>query len=183
MVIVEGPDGGGKSTLVGHFRDVFGLKVGERGVANRDFLYKVTRGDTYRALSLAVHGTERPLVWDRLFVSEFVYHDINPRRPCEFSHFERDFVMEVLNALKCPVIVCLPPFDVVKENAMNAHQMDGVKNSLWRIWEAYAMGDLPWPENHIYYDYTHQIPNSATLTEVEEEIEGYITERHRRQTT
>lgn len=50
MVIVEGCDGTGKTTLVEALSVDLGLRVGQRATRNRDELYKVTRQDTYTAL-------------------------------------------------------------------------------------------------------------------------------------
>lgn len=179
MVVIEGPDGAGKTTLMKHLAERFVLDVGKRGVANRDELYKVTRQDTYRALGMAVTGGA-PQIWDRLFVSEFVYADI-VGRPCEFSSTERDFVVRVMNALRFPMIVCLPPYEVVRENAGAAHQMKGVKEGLGNIYLEYREGALPWPDNVVHYDYTGRTDGYATLEEVEEEIEGYLGDRKARE--
>lgn len=180
MIVVESCDGTGKTTLVNHLADKYGLEVGKRGVANRDELYKVTRQDTYRALSNAVLGKSAPEIYDRLFVSEFVYADI-VGRPNEFSEYEMHYVVRILNSLGCPVIACLPPFDVVAENAARAHQMAGVNDNLAKIYARYAHDDLPWPEGVLWYDYTGSNPNFASLADIEEEIEGYLAERKGRE--
>lgn len=171
----------GKSTLVNHLVAKFGLEVGARGVANRDELYKVTRRDTYSALAWAVRARGNPLIWDRLFVSEFVYHDVVDR-PCEFSDFERHYVLDVMNALAFPMIVCLPPWETVQANVEGTHQMKGVKEGLHEIYNRYENWKLPWPQNTIWYDYTGQRNHEyATLDEVEDEVAGYLEQRKERQ--
>lgn len=179
MIVCEGPDGAGKSTLVEHLAEMFDLAIGERGVANRDHLYKVTRQDTYKALSMGVLGSQ-PRIWDRLFVSEFVYADL-VGRPCEFSQAEAEFIVATMNALAFPMIVCLPPLDVVKENVAKAHQMKGVNEHLSGIYFTYDQGILPWPENLIYYDYTGHNKDFASLDEVEDEVAGYLKTRKERE--
>lgn len=180
MVVVEGPDGAGKSVLVNQLADRFGLEVGQRGVVNRDELYKVTRQDTYRALALEVQGTKPPCIWDRLFVSEFVYADI-VGRPCEFSIFEASYVKSVMDVLSFPMIACLPPFEVVRENVAQAHQMKGVKEGLDKIYDRYDHAALPWPDNLLWYDYTGSHKHWATLDDIEEEVAGYLQSRMERE--
>lgn len=181
MIICEGPDGAGKSTLVAHLADKFGLEVGKRGVANRDELYKVTRQDTYTHLAHAVSGQDPVKILDRLFYSEFVYAPV-VGRPCEFNAFEAAYVKRVLDAVGCPVIVCLPPYATVARNADQGHQMAGVKEGLKYIYRHYAdSARLPWPDNTIWYDYTMDTFDFASLAEVEEEIDGYLKRRKDRE--
>lgn len=155
MIIVEGPDGAGKSTLVQELCDHFPLTVGERGVTDRHKLYEVTRQDTYTALAAAVKGNQYPQIWDRLFFSEMVYAPVIGRE-CEFSLDEQNFVRRILKTLACPVIVCLPPWDVVKQNVHGTDQMDGVHENLQQIYEAYheVFENMPWV---LWYDYTGEI--------------------------
>lgn len=180
MIVIEGPDGGGKTTLVNHLCKHFMLTVGERATSNRDHLYKVTRRDTYFHLSQAVSGKSPARVLDRLFVSEFVYADI-VGRPCEFSGFERQFVVDIMNAVGFPMVVCLPSYEVVRDNALKEHQMGGVKQNLETIYLRYKEGILPWPENVLWYDYSGQSPGFATLDDIREEVGGYLEERKARQ--
>lgn len=137
MIIVEGPDGAGKSTLVKQLCLDLDLTVGERAVKNRDELWKSTRQDTYTALSEAVGGNQPVKVWDRLFFSEFVYHRVVGRE-CEFTLQDEVLIRKVLNALVCPIIFCLPPFPAVKENVLKDKQMDGVVDNIVEIYDKYV---------------------------------------------
>lgn len=180
MLVVEGSDGAGKTTLANHLTKKYGFKLGERGVANRDLLYKVTRQDTYRALSAAVLGQEPVEIWDRLGVpSEFVYHDLVGRR-CEFTTHETEFVLGVMNSLKMPMIVCVVPYSVAEANCHKEHQMKGVNENLRTIWNRYANLMIPHPDNTVVYDYTGQLGH-ATLQDIEDEVEGYLMLRKERQ--
>ncbi len=155
IVIIEGPDGAGKSTLVERITKEFGIEVGQRATPDRDKLYTVTRQDTYTALSEAVRGDGPMKVWDRLYYSELVYADVVGRKT-EFSLTEQAFVQAVIEALECPVILCLPPFDVVAENERGTHQMAGVHDNLPRIYDDYVtlLAGGTFPEFVTVYDYT-----------------------------
>lgn len=159
MIIVEGPDGAGKSTLVKQLQDLFPeLKTGERGTDNRDLLWTVTRSDTYNAMRLALTPEEPPRIWDRLFWSEFVYSPVVGRE-CQFTDEDIALIPQVIAALKAPVIMCGPSFEVVQANAQRAHQMDGVNDGLARIYDSYKQivgirRYFPPKLNLIPYDYT-----------------------------
>jgi thymidylate kinase len=182
VIIVEGPDGAGKTTLVEHLAGEFNIKVGERGVADRDKLYTVTRSDTYNALGLAVRGNLDAKIWDRLFFSEMVYAPVVGRE-CEFSTEEQIFVRRILTCLGCPIIVCLPPWEVVKANVAGSKQMDGVEENLKHIYAAYqrVCEGMPWV---MFYDYTHEQRDAGYvgIDHLRTGIKHYLDDRKVRET-
>src|SRR5271166_6337392 len=102
MILVEGPDGAGKTTLVDQLCEDLGLSVGPRGTPNRDELYKVTREDAYKALAHAVEGYHRPYIWDRLGpISDPIYSRVMGRE-CAFKKSELYYALRILKALRCP---------------------------------------------------------------------------------
>lgn len=157
MIIVEGPDGAGKSTLVRELQEQFPtLLEGKRGVKDRDKLWEVTRPDTYRALAKCLLDPN-PYIWDRLFYSEFAYHKITPR-DCQFGAADIAVIPQVIKALRAPVIFCMPNYSTVKANAAAEHQMDGVNENLSEIYSTYeAMvvnsTMVPHGMNLMFYDY------------------------------
>lgn len=184
MIIVEGPDGAGKSTLVEQLVDDFGFVVGERATTDRDKLYEVTRQDTYCALGLEVEGNAdtTPRIWDRLFFSEMIYSPVMGRK-CQFSSEEQTFIKRVINAIACPVIMCYPTWEVVKENAEAEHQMEGVNENLRAIYEAYrtVCQGMSWV---IWYDYTgktkHGVGGYKDYEYLKEDIHHYLEHRYKR---
>lgn len=174
MIIVEGPDGAGKSTLVKELCDHYGFEVGVRGVKDRDLLWTVTVPDTFRALGDAVQGHEAPRVWDRLYYSDFVYAPIQGRFPA-FKPVQSGFIEMVINqTLKAPVIWCMPPRREVMRHALNVHQMEGVNENLNIIYDSYVnlMGDCaPYP-NHFTYNYMEN-----ALSDVFTHTDRYLNRR------
>lgn len=177
MIIIEGPDGAGKSTLVRHLKSRFNMLEGERATADRNLLWKVTRQDTYTALAEAVRAHERPRIWDRLFFSELVYSP-TMGRVCEFKPGEQDVIRRLIAALGVPVIVCYPPLAVTVENTLRDDQMEGVKPNIEKIWRAYpnAMAGCSGAR---YYDYTdtvgHSVPDNARALAQSPTLGAYIT--------
>lgn len=182
LIIVEGPDGAGKTTLVRGLIREFSFQAGERGTTDRKLLYTVTRSDTYRAMAHEVLGDEPPRIWDRLFFSEMVYAPIVGRL-CEFSMSEQAYIRRVLEAMRVPIVLCLPPLAHVVENALKDEQMDGVVDNLTTIYEAYAQPDFM-PEHTLVYDYTNTMTerglNYVPREIIDEEINDYLQERRTR---
>lgn len=187
MIVVEGPDGAGKSTLVGQLVEKFGFDIGKRATKNRDLLYQVTRQDTYTALAAAMSGAAKPLLWDRLFFSEMVYAPVVGRE-CEFRPHEQKMIRRIMRVLEVPIILCLPPWKVVQANAAKEHQMPGVMSNLTNIYRHYSE-ELPcyFPyEQTLCYDYTNQmvhVPDSSrsrqyrTFDQICQRIEQYLEQR------
>lgn len=149
-MIVEGPDNAGKSTLVRSICEAFNLFEGQRSTANRDDLWKVTVADTHRALDAARFPRD-PIVWDRLFFSEFVYSKY-AGRPCEFSEIRKQRILQRLEDHRYPIILCLPPKHVVLKPS-SRHQMEGVNENLESIYDDYVEM-IDWmPKHTIIYNY------------------------------
>jgi hypothetical protein len=175
---VEGPDGAGKSTLVRELCSRFNLSEGVRGTSDRKLLYTVTVSDTMQALIGAVDGRQPTRIWDRLYYSELVYADL-VGRPVEFNATQRSFIQRTIEALRCPIIVCLPPFKVVRANAAKAEQMKGVNENLGAIYAQYKerLIDGTFPDHTLVYDYTYRADESPDLSEIVTEVKDYLDER------
>ena len=185
MIIVEGPDGAGKTTLVKEIVDQFGIAIGERGTKDRDKLWQVTRSDTYKALHNAVDPDSEIQLWDRLFYSEFVYWDLVGRQKPEFNKADRVLIPQLISALQAPLIWCLPPENEVIENTLNeGHQMAGVEENIKKIYQRYRnmLSDrvlIPQQPSIklMIYDYTGTKLGTTAKTYIFEEIKKYIRVR------
>lgn len=182
MIIIEGPDGGGKSTLVEGLCMEYGLIVGERATKNRDLLYKVTRQDTYTAIAHEVMGNmSKPFIWDRLFWSEMVYADV-VGRPVEFKPTEQDLIKKFLSSLSV-LVVCMPPKHTVLENvAASKHEMDGVKERAEVIYDRYKSLFQGYGGQLVWFDYTGEqtIGGYRNYDGVIEQIDYHMTKRKER---
>lgn len=183
MIVIEGPDGAGKSTLVKTLQEEFGFAVGERATKNRDLLYQVTRQDTYTALSTEIRGDQmNPLIWDRLFWSELVYADI-VGRDIEFTTLEQTVIKRLLSVLSL-TIVCRPSLDTVLGNVLNEerHEMEGVKERIETIYDRYTTVFVSFPGIMLWYDYTDEqsSPGYYTYNEIVGHIRRFLAQRKER---
>lgn len=176
MIVVEGCDGTGKSTLVRDLMGDLNLKEGQRGTANRDELYKVTREDTYRALAHAVEGYHPPFIWDRLGpISDPIYSRAQERKVA-FSLPELEHFKHVVQAIKAPIVLCHIPLEYARENQEKSHQMDAVNENFDFIHNTYeAVRDAlqDWgPFVHVY-DYRVE----GAYFELLEKLRTYVVRR------
>lgn len=183
MVILEGCDGAGKTTLASQIQARYGLDVGSRSTTNRDDLYKVTRIDTWTAVAAELSGRqEQALVWDRLMISDLVYAPLLGRQVA-FHHFEQDQFFGLLEVIQAPVIWCHPPLSSVLEAEAQGgrHEMPGVRENLERIYEGYAklfqQLEVDWDGlNVVHYDWT----DGSSAEEVFHAIDVYLAYRKSR---
>lgn len=142
MLVVEGPDGAGKTVLIGKILQSF-PKLSMPAVIDRSQLPNVNvRERVYEAIAEEVRGWKPPQVHDRLFYSELVYGPIL-RGSCKFAQPEKRWIATQLLMTETVVIICLPPLSVVKLNILSAINEDpkahipGVQEKMDDIYRSY----------------------------------------------
>lgn len=152
MIILEGPDGGGKTTLANRLHQSTGLPLHSRASDSLTGPVKDLFG--WAVADLTTWGEQPLSIYDRHpLTSEHIYgpHVRGQVRPgFEMANKElanmRRFLRD--NAL---VIICLPPFETVQANIENdENQMLGVKDNIQHIYDCYFMMLHIWPlDTHI----------------------------------
>jgi len=153
-VIVEGPDGSGKSTLIGHLSDRLGLKVHERASDSKTGPVEDLAGWVDRDIS--TDWTDR-WIYDRYpVISEPIYGP-HARRLIRAPFGNPAYIANVNEVLyrTATVVWCLPPEAVVVENVTStiANQMDGVVANIRRIYQAYVTAYFRWRGSKLLWDY------------------------------
>lgn len=93
-------------------------------------------------------------VFDRLFFSEFVYPEFQDRE-CQFSQAQRDWVVDLLQVMRVPVILCMPDLDTVLHNVRDTEQHSWVGDNAHHIYLHYQVQCRTWyPFTTLVYDYT-----------------------------
>lgn len=179
MIIVEGPDGAGKTTLVRELSREFGLKIHPKGerVDGPDGPPKQDeRERVWEPIGQMVTGNSPVEIYDRLFFSELVYGPIW-RGETKLTPDEERMVQQTLKVFKVPVIFCLPPVEVCADNSKDStHNL--VMPTIREVYEKYiaVATDFTSPYSWIY-DYTK--PEKA-LDIILRYVSGYLLFRKER---
>lgn len=178
MIVVEGPDGAGKTTLIEELMSRFDFDLQQRVVgsdtkAMTDLKAWVEHDNWKKAW---VEGAMIPLYDRHRLISEFIYGPIVGRAPEPgFDNFE--WVNRELHSfyIKHPLIIyCLPPIEVVRENAQRedtdnsavAHRIDGI----WVAYSRFAARDIITADAMVW-DYT-QMDLDWFISRLREEYRG-----------
>jgi hypothetical protein len=144
VIIVEGPDAGGKSTLCKRLCKEFSLELSTHSRLPKhirdDPSYRSREGvrkRTYTALLLEVTARQAPEVHDRFFYSEMIYSHIFERK-CAFNYAEEVMISKLIRSFGAPVIFCLPPWEEVSKRFLTTQQnMEGLPGKIDLIYKQY----------------------------------------------
>lgn len=156
IVVVEGSDGAGKTTLIERARE---------GQRERYFLtvrasrYPPDVKTAFQYLSWVKHQRDLDLVLDRIhFISDRVYGPIL-RNADIFRELPLDFGLQSVGA----IVYCRPPLELIAENVRKNQQLKGVPENIEKLVAAYdtLMEMLKGRGlKVIKYDYTADDPGS-----------------------
>lgn len=133
-IIIEGPDGAGKSTLAKSLADRLDMNIlkmtANGGQSVQEYLQK-----------LACDG----VIIDRCWVSEQVYSDLFGREP-RIDNDDAEALTELCGRMGIPIIVLLPPLHVVigRLNERGDEYADIVCPNITEIYKRYK----EWAEAH-----------------------------------
>lgn len=160
-IIVEGPDGGGKTTLVRWLSSILDIPIHDRA--------STSTGGPVGNLAMWVEqdltspfGLGQPWLYDRHpIVSELVYGPITRNRLPQGFRSEAWRKAMISNVARSSILVwCLPSLDVVMKNTeKEGRDMPGVFGNIDRIHAGYSAYSLAWPGRSIMYDYTTEHPD------------------------
>lgn len=158
MIIVEGPDGSGKTTLINQLAKEFELEVNPRVVSKET--NELTDLKTWVEENIA-QGFQYKLFDRYRLISEFIYGPT--LRKAQRSGFtDYPWVAWNLERLYFQVqpfiIYCLPSLETIKENLANDPDNTAVVDHTEQIYTAYleraALDRLITPHNVMVWDYT-----------------------------
>lgn len=157
MIIVEGPDGGGKTTLIKFLSELWELPVAPR-VVSKDARAMT---DLKQWVEINVSKGWQNMIFDRhRLISEPIYGPI--LRSSQASGFDNvdwlSVMMHKFYKAEPLIIYCMPPLEVVKQNIQNDPDNEVVQDHIEAIYSAYAArAALDWhysPLSMMVWDYT-----------------------------
>ena len=160
MIIVEGPDGAGKTTLINHLVENTGLSVAPR-VVSKDAEAMV---DLKQWTEMNLAGGFQMKIFDRhRLISEPIYGPVLRSQPepgfSEVLWFY-EMIGQLYGEVRPMVIYCLPPWSVVWENIIKTEdnkRFHGNPQGSHQIYQAYfnkAITDHVLYPNAWMYDYS-----------------------------
>jgi len=151
-VVVEGPDGAGKTTLIQRILDAMPIKLHDR--------FSTSVGGPMDSLAQRVSddistlfNPDPPYLYDRHpIISEPIYGPvIRGKVPESFRSFSWTLARRGEVAHNCLVVLCLPSLGLVRDNVARNDQMPGVVEHIDEIWSRYNA--MMWPGAMVRYNY------------------------------
>jgi hypothetical protein len=159
MIIIEGPDHAGKTTLVKKLSGELDVEVAPIYATSRRMMQQQgVRRRVWSGLSALLRG--QVYIHDRLYLSELIYGSVI-RGSCEFSVPERSWIEDTLDQFGVPIIVCLPPLSVIRENFEPLAHIPNVGEQIEVIYESYY--NFVVHRNYRAYDYTSKLDTVEDL--------------------
>ena len=178
MILVEGPNGGGKTTLVRHLAQTHGLQVADmKRELHRppDTSPEAQKERVYTFLAGALKGNEPTKIVDRLYFSELVYGHAW-RYSVAFSDDEQLLTEEVMRAMQIPVIFCMPAFETCLHNVeAQDNQHEKVLPTLETIYVMYQglyTGRMDWITK---FDYERD-----DVRDIDTKVQAYLSFKRER---
>lgn len=121
MIIVEGPDGSGKSTLIKNLGIEHAIWMGGVRVRSPKGVDWVSPGTSALSqfLNQITNYERNPVAFDRYHLSERIYGPLLRDRQ-EISDFNLRVINDLIHDAAIPVILCLPPYSAAYANVTEA---------------------------------------------------------------
>jgi hypothetical protein len=166
-IIVEGPDGAGKTTLITELQKTYGLQREPRAASSTEG--PITDLVQYTdAADYTIRIRRRVTLWDRHpLISEPIYSAMT-NRPNQFQDEPLEWLQDRYATLInfALVVWCLPPLENVRANVRNPdiHQLRGVEEQIDHIYNGYRHTASVWDTfpHSMIFDYTDR-PRSAAI--------------------
>lgn len=164
MIVVEGPDGAGKSTLISELVELTDFQVAPRVVSKETKALVDMKAWVEENLDIGPHD----VIYDRYrLISEFIYGP-TLRVEQQPGFIDLDWVYNCLARFyeNDPIIVyCLPPLHVVRTNVQGDSDNLAVSDFIEPLYTAYleraSMDMLLRPTRTIIHDYTEAYPGET----------------------
>jgi hypothetical protein len=156
MIILEGPDGSGKSNLARRLNEQLGIPLHERASSSKEGPVENLWAWTVNDVGSWSDSHEPVAIYDRHpLISEYIYGPTarGQLKP-GFTHPAAGGMIRKMQQC-CLLVLCLPPLETVRRNVLNEDvpQMAGVVAQIDSIWWQYAGLASSWGGWMVTYDY------------------------------
>lgn len=175
MIIIEGPDGSGKTRLAHTLSERMNLPIAPRVVAQDTTPLVDLKAWVDDNLDRGFQGA----IFDRhRLISEPIYGTVLPWKNTDTEGFwgDLEWLAEAMGKfynLRPLIIICLPPYEVVHHNLQDDPHNQRVLPHAWAIYRAYqafAASGLCSRGVDLVYDYTSQHDRESYLRAIESRI-------------
>lgn len=164
-IIVEGPDGAGKSTLVQHLSSALGLNVHPRASDSKTGPIDQLSDWVETHITWLRQSGEATICDRHPVISEPIYGPL-VRGECRKMFDDEGWLRHARESLRETTVVvwCMPSMDVVSANvaATFRDQMPGVLSHIRQVHQAYAREYFRWRGVKRVYDYPNNDYNCLT---------------------
>lgn len=170
MLVVEGPDGAGKTTLVRRLSEYLNWDIAPKVVDHNT----ISHVDMVQWVEFNVATGLKPIIFDRhRLLSEPIYGPLI-RRKTE-PGFDNLTWLRVMNhrfrSLEPMVIFCLPPFETVAKNVEDDIFNRTVARHIAPIYWSYFNVAATWGQPSLVWDYTGELTKGYTDSLVHSDFE------------
>ena len=155
MLIIEGPDGSGKTTLIGQLEERLGVTREPRAVTSSA---EVIKPMGQYALDEIAKGYGRR-IYDRFNLISSPFYCMLPNPTFRDELRDQEWLMNTwikFRQVGPVIIVCLPPLEVVKENCLSDDTSKVAQGDIETIYWLYHNFAAQYPWVAAVYDYTKQ---------------------------
>lgn len=171
VIILEGPDGGGKSTLANWLHDQHGYQIRKFGPpGDNENMFK-----TYTNALLAAINDQQPTVFDRHYLGETIYGPLL-RDKDRLKPQGRDLIERLIAATGVAIVIVIPPWDALVEGWRGKDDLLKRQDQLHKVHEAYQLEAVRLAAkqcNFIHYDWTVGVKlSTVTAPSLPESVTG-----------
>lgn len=134
LIMLEGPDGAGKSTLAAKLQQLLPGSVYEHHGAAAELSDRELSQSYMRSLRKAFNGS---LIMDRGWLSEPIYAEVYRQKPSRISSAHQRMLERAALQLQGVVVRCLPPFEVCAKAFASRDEMLDNQEQLRQVYDRY----------------------------------------------
>jgi len=176
MLIVEGPDGSGKTTLVGRITAHWHGYPRSYNIPVVHSVGPATKGPLFDWAMRTLDEAQDAQILDRFpYFSEPVYGDVLRRDPPLMTPDQLLILRRRLISLDPLVIYCRPPLVTMKEQVKKRPQMKGVLGNYEKIVEAYDWRFASWSID--FHTFHYDSTNITSVVLLVNLLKAHVRER------